>query len=252
MAAIVTNDLTKRYGVTTAVNKLSLSIQSGEIYGYLGPNGAGKTTTMQMLTTLAQPTSGTASINGAPLTNRDRVRRQIGYLPESPPLYPELTAYEQLNLAGGLRDLSSSFVSKRIESLLQRLELADDADKRIGEYSKGMQQKTAFIQAVLHEPSVVFLDEPIAGLDPRAGQTLRDMIVELASEGTTVFLSTHILPVAEQVSDTVGILYKGQLVAEDSPEKLKQRTETGEQRTLEDAFLEVTNSDPLETRDTDL
>ncbi len=251
MTAIEASNLTKRYGDTLAVNKLSLSIPSGEIYGYLGPNGAGKTTTMQILTTLTEPTSGSASISGAPLTNRNEVRRQIGYLPESPPLYPELTAYEQLDLAAGLRDLSSPDAVERIESLLQGLDLSDDANKRIAEYSKGMRQKTAFIQAILHEPAVVFLDEPTAGLDPRAAHTLREMIVELASDGTTVFLSTHILPVVEEVADTVGVLYKGRLVAEDSPAELQHRAEIGEQRTLEDAFLELTSSDPPEDRKTD-
>jgi len=243
MSVIQATDLTKRYGNTLALDKLTLSIPAGVVYGFLGPNGAGKTTTMRILTTLTQPTSGTASINGTPITDRTTVTRQIGYLPESPPLYYNLTAYEQLDLAAGLRDLPESYATDRIHSLLDRLDLREDADTRISDYSKGMRQKTAFIQAILHDPAVVFLDEPTAGLDPRATRTLREMILELADKGTTVFLSTHILPVVEEVADTVGVLYDGQLVAEGPPAELTHRAETGEQQTLEEAFLDLTNEE---------
>ncbi|MFC7164902.1 ABC transporter ATP-binding protein [Halospeciosus flavus] len=244
-SAISADGLTKRYGDTVAVNDLNLAIPSGSIYGFLGPNGAGKTTTMQMLTTLTEPTSGSASINGTPITDRTAVTRQVGYLPESPPLYYNLTASEQLDLAGGLRDLSDEQATARIESLLDRLDLCEDADTRISDYSKGMRQKTAFIQAILHEPAVVFLDEPTAGLDPRAARTLREMIVELADEGTTVFLSTHILPVVEEVANTVGVLYEGRLVAEGTPNELTHRAETGKHQTLEAAFLDLTSDESI-------
>ncbi|MCD2200977.1 ABC transporter ATP-binding protein [Halobacterium sp. KA-4] len=253
MSVIQATDLTKRYGDTIALDELTLSIPAGVVYGYLGPNGAGKTTTMRILTTLTQPTSGTASINGTPITDRTTVTRQIGYLPESPPLYYNLTASEQLDLAAGLRDLPEEQATARIESLLDRLDLREDADTRISDYSKGMRQKTAFIQAILHEPAVVFLDEPTAGLDPRAARTLREMIVELADEGTTVFLSTHILPVVEEVADTVGVLYEGQLVAEGTPTELTHRAETGGNQTLEEAFLNLTSdeSDSVEADEHD-
>ncbi|MCD2200999.1 ABC transporter ATP-binding protein [Halobacterium sp. KA-4] len=241
--ALTTDGLTKQYGDTAAVSDLNLAIPEGSIYGFLGPNGAGKTTTMQMLTSLIQPTSGSASINGTSVTDRTAVTRQIGYLPESPPLYYNLTAFEQLDLAAGLRDLPEEQATARIESLLERLDLREDADTRISDYSKGMRQKTAFIQAILHEPAVVFLDEPTAGLDPRAARTLREMIVELADEGTTVFLSTHILPVVEEVADTVGVLYEGRLVAEDTPTDLTHRAETGDHQTLEEAFLDLTSEE---------
>lgn len=241
--AITTDELTKEYDDTTAVSGLDLSIRAGSIYGFLGPNGAGKTTTMQILTTLTQPTSGSASINGTPITDRTAVTRQIGYLPESPPLYYNLTAFEQLDLAAGLRDLPDEQATARIESLLDRLDLREDANTRIADYSNGMRQKTAFIQAILHEPAVVFLDEPTAGLDPRAARTLREMIVELADDGTTVFLSTHILPVVEEVANTVGVLYEGQLVAEGTPTELTHRAETGAHQTLEAAFLDLTSDE---------
>lgn len=241
--AVFANGLTKRYGDTTAISGLDLSIPSGSVYGFLGPNGAGKTTTMRMLTGLTRPTEGTGSVAGVSITDRDGLRTHIGYLPEEPPLYDQATAYEQLEYAAGLRDLPAESTRDRIDTLLKKLDLTADADTRIANYSKGMRQKTAYIQAVLHEPDVVFLDEPTSGLDPRAARTLREMITELANEGTTVFLSTHILPVVEAVADTVGILYDGELVAEGSPAALERRAETGETRSLEDAFLELTTDE---------
>ncbi|KTG11344.1 ABC transporter ATP-binding protein [Haloferax profundi] len=247
MRAIETNSLTKRYDTTTAVDAVDLSISQGTVYGFLGPNGAGKTTTMRMLTGLTVPTSGSASVAGASITDRDRLRPHIGYLPEEPPLYEQVTAYEQLEYVAGLRDLPHNETQSRIDDLLTRLDLSpSDASTRIADYSKGMRQKVAYVQAILHDPDVVFLDEPTSGLDPRAARTIRELIRELTDSGTTVFLSTHILPVVEEVADTIGILYGGELVAEDSPEQLTKRAETGEARTLEEVFLEITSTDPAE------
>ncbi len=241
--AIETEDLTKRFDETTVVSGVDLTVPAGSVYGFLGPNGAGKTTTMRMLTTLVRPTSGTARVAGHPIENRDEVVPEIGFLPEEPPLYDELTAREQLRYVTGLRDIERD---DRIETLLSRLDLAKDANERVGTYSKGMKQKTALIQAVVHEPSVVFLDEPTSGLDPRAARTVYDLITELADGGTTVFLSTHILPVVERLADMVGVLYEGSLVAEDAPERLTHRAE--EERSLEDVFLDVTSERPAEAR----
>jgi len=247
MPAIETSALTKQYGSTTAVDQLDLSVPAGTVYGFLGPNGAGKTTTMRMLTGLTMPTSGSATVADVPVTNRDSLRPHIGYLPEEPPLYEQATAYEQLEYVAGLRDLPERQTTERIDELLARLDLSpDDAATRIADYSKGMRQKVAYIQAILHDPDVAFLDEPTSGLDPRAARTIRELIGEFTDQGTTVFLSTHILPVVEAVADTVGILYDGRLVAEDAPSQLTQRAETGETRTLEEAFLEITSSDPAE------
>ena len=246
MAAIDAAALTKRYGETTAVDGLDLAVPAGVVYGFLGPNGAGKTTTMRMLTALTRPTSGTASVAGVPVTDRQRLIERIGYLPEEPPLYDELTAREQLTYVAGLRDLPADRTEERIETHLDRLDLLDDADKRIDAYSKGMRQKTAFVQALLHEPDVLFLDEPTSGLDPRAARTIRELIDELAAGGTTVFLSTHILPVVEEHADTVGVLYDGRLVAEGAPDDMTRQAETETDRTLEDVFLEVTSEDPAE------
>lgn len=234
--SITTDRLTKRYGSNTAVEQLDLAIPSGAIYGFLGPNGAGKTTTIRMLTTLITPTEGTAHIMGESITDRPAVIPHIGYLPEKPPIYDELTAREQLEYHGGLCDMAPSDIEDQITSLLDRFDLTDDADDRISTYSKGMKQKTGLIQALMHRPDVVILDEPTSGLDPQAARTVRDTINELAASDTTVFLSTHILPLVEEVATEVGILYDGELVAEGPPDALKERMETGEEGTLEDVL----------------
>ena len=243
--AIQTQSLRKEYGQTVAVDGIDFAVPAGTVYGFLGPNGAGKTTTMQMLTGLTKPTSGTGTVGDASISDRDALRSQIGYLPEEPPLFEEVTAREQLSYVAGLRDVGGSAVEDRIDTLLDRLDIAEDADTRISEFSKGMRHKTAFIQATFHDPDVVFLDEPTSGLDPRAARTLRTLITELTEDGTTVFLSTHILPVAEELADTIGVLYDGELVAEAPPEELARRADESGTGTLEDAFLELTSDDPV-------
>lgn len=244
--AIETNRLEKQYGSTVAVEDLRLSIPRGTVYGFLGPNGAGKTSTIRMLTTLTNPTSGDAKIAGHSIEDRQAVAPHIGYLPEEPPLYDELTAREQLSYIAGLRDLPEGTTTERIEELLDRFDLAGDADERISTYSKGMKQKTGIIQALLHEPTVLFLDEPTSGLDPRAARTVRETIADLAASDSTVFLSTHILPVVEEIADKVGVLYDGSLVAEGAPDSLTDRIETGTDSSLEDVFLELTTDSSTE------
>ncbi|WP_135306190.1 ABC transporter ATP-binding protein [Haloarcula amylovorans] len=234
--AISTENLTKRYGNAVAVSDLDLTVESGEVFGFLGPNGAGKTSTIRILTTLTEPTSGTAHVAGHSVNDRASVVEHIGVLPEDPPLYEELTGREQLEYIAGLRGYEDW---DRVESLLERFDLAADADRRVGTYSKGMKQKVGLVQALLHEPEVLFLDEPTSGLDPRAARTVRDTISEVAAADTTVFLSTHILPVVEELADTVGVLYDGDLVAEGAPADLTDDVEAGS--TLEDVFLDVTS-----------
>jgi len=245
--AIEMDGLTKRYGDTLAVSDLTTTVPAGCVYGFLGPNGAGKTTTMRLLTTLTRPSAGTARVGGESITDRERVAPHIGYLPEDPPIYEELTAREQLEYAADLRELDDG-ATDRIETLLDRFDLLDDADKRIEGYSKGMRQKVGVIQAVLHEPDVAFLDEPTSGLDPRAARTMRETIADLADQEMTIFLSTHILPVVDELADTVGVLHDGELVAEGDPETLKSRAETGESASLEDAFLAVTEEPAVDAR----
>jgi len=253
-AAIEADSLTKSYGDATALAGLDLSIPRGVVYGFLGPNGAGKTTTMRILTTLTAPTSGDAWVMGDHVSDRDAVVDHIGYLPETPPVYDELTAREHLTYLADLRDLDAA-QRDRIDPLVERFGLTEAADDPIRTYSKGMRQKAALAGTVLQDPDVIFLDEPTSGLDPRAARTVRDLVAELADEGRTVFLSTHILPVVEELADTVGMLANGRLVAEGAPAVLKRRAEASAEatvakgdaaadaaeRTLEDVFLSVTD-----------
>jgi ABC-2 type transport system ATP-binding protein len=249
--AVATDALTKRYGSTVAVDGLDLQIDGGVVYGFLGPNGAGKTTTMRMLTGLVEPTDGTAAVAGVDPTDRSELVDRIGLLPEEPPVYDELSGREQLAFAADIRGRSWDDVADRALGFVDRLDLLKDLDARIDGYSKGMRQKLAFVQAVQHDPDVAFLDEPTSGLDPRAARTLRELIVELRQAGTTVFLSTHILPVVEAIADAVGVLHEGRLVAEGDPADLVgDRTPTdqvsGDDREapagdLEAAFLELTS-----------
>lgn len=240
-SAIAADGLTRRYGETVAVDDLDLDIPRGVVYGFLGPNGAGKTTTIEMLTTLLPPSAGEAHVMGVPVSERDRVKGHIGYLPHEPPVYETFTAREQLAFAADLRDLDPDASDERIEALLERVDLLDAADDRIGTYSQGMRRKVGLVQALTGEPDVVFLDEPTSGLDPRASRTVIELVTEQVATGTTVFLSSHILSVVEELADTVGVLYEGRLVAEDDPDALVDRTEREEGRgTLEEAFLEIT------------
>jgi ABC-2 type transport system ATP-binding protein len=236
--AIVAEGLTRRFGETVAVDSLDLTVPEGTVYGFLGPNGAGKTTTIEMLSTLLPPTTGTARVAGVPVTDRDRVKGHIGYLPHESPVYESFTAREQLAYAADIREMDADTADERIAGLLDRVALLADADDRIGTYSQGMRRKVGLVQALLHDPAVVFLDEPTSGLDPRASRAVIDLVSEQVRAGTTVFLSSHILPVVEELADTIGVLYRGQLVAEDSPDQLVERRD--DSGTLEDVFLEVT------------
>lgn len=242
MCSIETTNIRKEYGDVLAVDNLSFSVDEGSIYGFLGPNGAGKTTVMRILTCLLKPTTGSAKVAGEPISNRDAVTARIGYLPEKPPLYQELSGLEQLEFWAGFRDMDLDYADERIDSFLDRFDLSEDANKRISSYSKGMKQKVGIIQSLLHEPDVLFLDEPTSGLDPKAIQTLQRTLREFVQSGSTVFLSTHILPVIDELADAVGVLHEGKLIADGSPEELKNRVTTAENRTLEDAFMEITEA----------
>jgi ABC-2 type transport system ATP-binding protein len=239
--AIRAEGLTKRYGDTVAVDDLSLSIPSGTVYGFLGPNGAGKTTTMRLLTTLTEPTAGTAVVAGVPVTDRANLAEYIGYLPTDPPVFEELTGWEQLRHVARLHGIPAERADDRIKSLLDRFDLRGDADRRISAYSTGMTKKVGVIAAMLHEPAVVLLDEPTAGLDPRAARTVRDTIADLATRDMTVFLSTHTLPVADELADTVGVIHDGRLVAEGAPDQLKTSARSGAESDLETVFMQVTD-----------
>ncbi|MBZ5664315.1 MAG: ABC transporter ATP-binding protein [Acidobacteriia bacterium] len=217
MAAIEILDLEKKYLVgfwrkrpKLALRPLRLTIEEGEVFGFLGPNGAGKTTTLKLLMGLVFPTAGTARILGMRMDD-PRVKSQIGFLPEQPYFYDHLSARELLNYYAQLSGVPAKACSGRVEQMLARVGLSDSAGVQLRKFSKGMLQRVGLAQAILHEPKLVFLDEPMSGLDPVGRREVRDLIQQLRSEGKTVFFSTHILSDAEALCDRVGIIHEGEL-----------------------------------------
>src|SRR6202034_3656523 len=231
---ITVQDLTKRYARTTAVDHISFSVHKGDIVGFLGPNGAGKTTTMRMLTCFFPPTSGTANVAGFDVLEQPlEVRRHIGYLPESPPLYLEMETIEYLRFVGRLKGLAGAELEKRVAFVLDRCAIGDVRNKLLGKLSKGYRQRVGLAQAIIHNPDVLILDEPTSGLDPKQITETRELIKRLGGDHT-IILSTHILPEVEQTCEQVLIINKGKLVATDSVHNLQNRA-----RGAEAAMLEV-------------
>jgi ABC-2 type transport system ATP-binding protein len=221
MNTIETHKLTRTFGNLTAVDNLTLSIPEGTVFGFLGPNGAGKTTTVRMLTALIAPTSGTANVIGHQLgTDNRSIRRSVGILTETPGLYDRLSAEQNLIFFARLYDVPAQRAKEQAERYLRMLELWERRSDRVGGFSKGMRQKLAIARALLHEPRVIFLDEPTAGLDPEAARTVRDFIKELRSEGRTIFLTTHNLPEADELCDLIGV-FRTQLLRVDTPVNLR-------------------------------
>src|SRR5215467_7802281 len=225
---ITVKRLTKRYAKTTAVDEISFDVAKGQIVGFLGPNGAGKTTTMRMLTCFLPPSSGTASISGFDVLEQPlEVKRRIGYLPETPPIYPEMATSEYLQFVGKLKGLSGTDLAKRLDYVCERCAIAHVKTKLLGKLSKGYRQRVGLAQAIIHNPDVLILDEPTAGLDPKQINETRDLIKDLAGEHT-IILSTHILPEVEQTCEQVIIINKGKLVATDSVRNLQARARGAE------------------------
>lgn len=230
---ITVKDLTKRYARTVAVDGISFEVEKGQIVGFLGPNGAGKTTTMRMLTCFLPPSSGTASVAGFDVLEKPlEVKKRIGYLPESPPIYPEMETTEYLEFVGKLKGLSGSDLQKRVDYVCDRCAIADVKNKLLGKLSKGYRQRVGLAQAIIHNPDVLILDEPTAGLDPKQINETRDLIKSLAGDHT-IILSTHILPEVEQTCEQVIIINKGKLVATDSVRNLQARARGAESVLLE-------------------
>jgi len=230
---IKVTELTKRYARTTAVDQISFEVGKGQIVGFLGPNGAGKTTTMRILTCFLPPSAGTASVAGFDVLEQPlEVKKRIGYLPETPPIYPEMETAEYLKFVGKLKGLSGSDLQKRVDYVCQRCAIADVKTKLLGKLSKGYRQRVGLAQAIIHNPDVLILDEPTAGLDPKQINETRDLIKDLAGEHT-IILSTHILPEVEQTCQQVIIINKGKLVATDSVRNLQARARGAESVLLE-------------------
>jgi ABC-2 type transport system ATP-binding protein len=236
--------LRKTFGDVVAVDDLSFSVPAGEIFGFLGPNGAGKTTTIRMLTCLAKPTSGTATVAGFDiLTQPLEAKRRLGYLAENPYLYLKLSGREFLDFLGDLYGVPRVNAAARADRLLDLFELSDRATDLIEGYSHGMRQKLALAGTLLHEPRVLFLDEPTSALDPRSARRVKDLLSGLARDGRTILLTTHVLEIAEAMCDRVGIINRGRLIALGTMDELRARSGRD---SLEDVFLELTGGAEVE------
>jgi ABC-2 type transport system ATP-binding protein len=244
-AMIEIRGLRKVYGQKTALHELDLTINAGEVFAFLGPNGAGKTTTIKILSGLLRPTSGAAKIAGYDLSTHGlQARALMSYVPDEPYLYEKLTAREFLRLIGDMYGMPRERLEARIEDVVKTFELADFMDRLTESYSHGMKQRTVIAAALLHEPRLLVIDEPMVGLDPKSARTVKDTLKSLSrSWGMTVFMSTHTLSVAEEVADRVGILNNGRLAALgtlDEMRHLRTATKSEGHERLEDLFLELT------------
>jgi ABC-2 type transport system ATP-binding protein len=239
---IEVQNVTKRYGPFTAVNDVSFRVESGQILGFLGPNGAGKTTTMRILTGCIPATEGRAAVAGFDVFEQAvEAKRRTGYLPETPPLYPDMTVREYLTFAARINAIGSSSRRERVNSAMSRTNVEDVADRHCGKLSKGYRQRVGLAQAILHNPDVLILDEPTAGLDPKQIIETRELIKNLAGDHT-IILSTHILPEVAQTCQSVVIINKGQVVAVDTPDNLTSRLQGSETIKVE---LDTQGADPL-------
>ncbi|MDT7920196.1 MAG: ABC transporter ATP-binding protein [Meiothermus sp.] len=228
---IETQGLTKRYGKVVAVDNLELRIEAGEVYGLLGPNGSGKTTTILMLLGLTEPSAGNVRVLGLdPAREPLSLKRQVGYLPDSVGFYGEMTAWENLAYIARLNGLPQALAKARIEQVLERMGLAEVAQRPVSAFSRGMRQRLGLAEVLLKEPKVVILDEPTLGLDPEAAQEFLQMIRGLKAEGITVLLSSHLLHQVQAICDRVGLFHKGKLVLEGRVEELAQRVLGGAYR----------------------
>jgi ABC-2 type transport system ATP-binding protein len=236
--AIETQGLTKRFNNFTAVDGVDLSVQRGEIYGFLGPNGAGKTTAIRMLCTLLLPTSGSAKVDGFDVVQQaNEVRKRIGLVSEKLIMYPRLTALENLMFFGRLYGIERNALRKKSEELLEMVKLTPFKDKLVGGFSSGMRQRVNVIRAILHDPDILFLDEPTTALDPQSTRFVRDLVKNLRQGGHTIVLTTHIMEEADELSDRVCIIDHGRIMAIDTPQAFKDKYNT---ESLLEVFLELT------------
>ncbi len=248
--AVEVRDLRRTFGAFVAVDGISLTVKKGEIFGFLGPNGAGKTTTIKMIAGLLQPTSGAVTVCGYDVqTQPVLAKASNGYVPDTPNLYPKLSGRELLRFVGDLYQMDRGQIEYRIKELLNLFDLSQAGDDTIDSYSHGMQQKTALAAALMHDPKVLVLDEPTVGLDPRSARMIKDILRQMADRGAAIFLSTHILEIAERMCDRIGIINRGQLVAVGTMVELRaigssnipsSSTDASSETSLEDIFLSLT------------
>ena len=236
--AIITSELSKRFGKNVAVKGLNLKLPYGSIYGLLGPNGAGKTTTIRLLNAIIKPSSGGGKVLGYDLVKeKNLVKKNSGFLPETPGLYNKLTAREFLEFIGSLYNLSKDIVTSRIDELLKLFDLVPRANDLLEEYSRGMKQKVSLCAVLIHDPKIIFLDEPTSNLDPAAASMVKSLITSLIHNADkTFFISTHITTIAEELCDMIGIIDKGIIKIQGSP---KEIIESVNAKNLEEAYIKV-------------
>jgi ABC-2 type transport system ATP-binding protein len=232
--------LTKRYGNLVAVDNLDLLIPKGEIFGFIGPNGAGKTTTINMIGGILAPTSGTVMICGINMeSDPEKAKRKIGFIPERPYLYEKLTGMEFLKFIADLYGVGEDVFLIKSQEKLEMFFLSDWSNDLIESYSHGMKQRLVMAAALVHDPEVIIVDEPMVGLDPLAIKMVKNLFRNLAKQGVTIFISTHTLKVAEDICDRIGIIHKGSLIASGTPEELKRQVNETD-ADLEQVFIRLT------------
>ena len=239
------HNLTKHYGKLAAVDGLNLEVPAGQIFGFLGPNGAGKTTTIRVMMGILKATSGRVLLNGYDVvTEAQKAKAIAGFIPDRPFIYEKLSGKEFLQFVGKLHRMDSSELRQRIAQLLGHLELTAWQDELVESFSHGMKQRLVVCAALIHEPRILIVDEPMVGMDPKGARTLKDLFRALAKSGTTIFLSTHSISVAEEICDRIGIIQKGRLIACGTMAELHRQAE-GNHANLESVFLELTREQEL-------
>lgn len=235
-------NISKRYGSTLAVDDLSLKVEKGELFGFIGPNGAGKTTTLRMMVGILEATAGKISIAGIDVAEEpDRAKRMIGFIPDRPFLYEKLTGMEFMKFIGDLYGVEETGFQARAEELLKRFSLYDWGDHLIESYSHGMKQRLIIASALLHDPEIIIVDEPMVGLDPAGIRMVKKIFRGLADQGVTIFMSTHTLEIAESLCDRIGIIHQGRVIALGTTGDLRgtARMKEGD---LEEVFLRLTGN----------
>jgi ABC-2 type transport system ATP-binding protein len=236
---IEVSGVTKTFGAKRAVDQLDLHVRAGELFAFLGPNGAGKTTTIKMVCGLLSPSSGTVRIGGYPATSPE-ARQLLAYVPDQPYLYEKLTGREFLRFVVEMYGLDRRFAARRLAELIETFEMADYVDELCENYSQGMKQRVVFASALVHDPKALIVDEPLVGLDPRSARIVKDLFVAQARSGVAVLMSTHLLSIAEELADTIGIVDHGRMLAQGTLAELRERVQS--HGPLEDLFLKLTGA----------
>ena len=235
-------NVSKKFGDFTAVDNISLTVPAGEFFGFLGPNGAGKTTTIKMITGLFAPSNGALFVDGFNIVTQPmEAKASLAYVPDQPFLYDKLTGREFLYFVGGLYRIQKEILHERVRELIEHFEIGTWIDKRTEDYSQGMRQRTTIAAALIHHPKTLVIDEPMIGLDPRSAKIVRDTLHQQAVKGVTIFMSTHSLPVAEELCDRIGIINNGRLVFCDSQVALAEYKQRLDGK-LESVFLDLTKA----------